>query len=142
MEEEKKLLTDEDIEHYQEEQLVGEGEEDTSAIITLGEKYIEELRESGIIRDTLKPDDRWAKMEDDAMRVYEEGLNQATIPFKLRKSVADKVLEIRGIIKKPGDRSNGSTSNTYVFSPEATSRIFDSLGAMNNNMRIVNDEGT
>lgn len=58
--------------------------------------------------------DRIKDMERLALDVYEEGLINEDIAYNQRRQVADKVLEITGVIDKKGTLTSGG--NTFVFS--------------------------
>lgn len=113
--------------------------ESSTALIESNHRYVEALKANGIIRPELPREERMEKMEDDALRVYEEGLNNPNIQFRDRKAVADKVLEIRGVINKQKDTSTGG-GNTFVFSNDAALSIAEILGsASRREMRDVSD---
>lgn len=100
------------------------------------ERYMSDLRDRGMIRPELPIDERWDKMESDAMRVYEEGLNNANIQFKDRKATADKVFEIRGLLKQKGTEKGG---NTFVFSNDAAEKIAKVFTGLQRSYRDVTD---
>jgi hypothetical protein len=108
----------------------GDDEGEGGLVPINNERYIAMLHQQGLIRPELPPEERWDKMESDATRVYEEGLNNSNLPFKERRAVADKVFEIRGLLKKGGTKDENG-GNTFVFSDEAAGnmmKIFSGLG--------------
>lgn len=56
---------------------------------------------------------RIKEMERKALDVYDEGLTNSEVPYNQRRQVADKVLEITGVIDKGKGGSDGG--NTFVF---------------------------
>ena len=102
------------------------------------ERYLEVMRERGLVRDELPKEERWEEMENGAMRVFEEGVNNPNLPFKERRAVAEKIFEIRGVLgKKSSDNSGG---NTYVFSDEAAATMAKLFGNLSHRMRDVTSD--
>lgn len=100
-------------------------------------RYLQSMQEKGIIRDELPKDERWDEMENGAMRVFEEGVNNPSLPFKERRAVAEKIFEIRGVLgKKKSDDGGG---NTFVFSSEAAGNIAKVLSGLNRSMKDVTE---
>ena len=117
---------------------VEEDGEDENLPALSAERYLSSLRQQGLIRPELPAEERWEKMESDAMRVYEEGLNNTNIQYKDRKATADKVFEIRGILKQKGGEKGG---NTFVFSDDAAEKMVKVFTGLQRSYREVVDEG-
>lgn len=101
------------------------------------ERYLQEMQQRGLIRPELPKEERWEEMENGAMRVFEEGVNNPNLPFKERRATAEKIFEIRGILGKKGSDSGGG--NTFVFSDQAAGNIAKLLSAMGRGERDVTE---
>lgn len=100
------------------------------------ERYLATLRDRGLVRDELPKEERWDEMENGAMRVFEEGVNNPNLPFKERRAVAEKIFEIRGVLGKK--RNDDGGGNTYVFSDDAATKLAKLFGGFQRNERDVN----
>lgn len=119
------------IEEQQEETLPSEYEEKEDE---LRETYQDYLKRNGYVQDWKSEDERLDQMKHDALSLYEEGLNNGNIPFGQRRQVADKVLEITGVIPSKKDKENGG--NTFVFSEKFAERFMNVAEKMKDSMNI------
>ena len=76
--------------------------------------------------------ERVKNMEKLALNVYEEGLTSGNVPFSQRKQVADKVLEITGVIKKDKGSDNGG--NTFVFSDDFAKKFLQAASKVSTSL--------
>ena len=93
------------------------------------DRYLAQLTERGMIRPELPKEERWDEMENGAMRVFEEGVNNASLPFRERRAVAEKIFEIRGVLGRNNNNDNGG--NTFVFSDEAAANVAKVFSSLN-----------
>lgn len=131
----------EKIEQQQQTLLPSEYEEKADELELTYEDY---LREKGEITEVKPVDQRLKQMEKSALDVYEQGLTDPTIQFSQRRQVADKVLEITGVIDKNKGKE-GNNGNTFVFSDKFAEKFMKvaekfqtSFELEGNNERTVN----
>jgi t-SNARE complex subunit (syntaxin) len=117
-----------EIEQQQQQDLPSEFEDNE---MDLQRSYDDYLQEQGELLPVKSIDERFNKMKNDALAVYEQGLNDSSIAFSQRRQVADKVLEITGVIKK--DRTSDGPGNTFIFSDNFAERLLQVAEKVKNN---------
>lgn len=100
--------------------------------------YDEYLREKGEITEVKPVSDRLKQMEKSALDVYEQGLTDPSIQFSQRRQVADKVLEITGVIDKNKDK--GNSGNTFVFSDKFAEKFMKVAERFQNTFEIEDSD--
>jgi len=133
------------IEKQQESLLPSEYEE---RLDELEQTYSDFVRSKGEITEIKPIEDRLKAMEKSALDVYEQGLTDPSINFNQRRQVADKVLEITGVIDK--NKTKDNQGNTFVFSDKFAEKFmkvaekfqgsFVSESETNDNMRDVSND--
>ena len=79
--------------------------------------------------------ERIQDMESMALDVYEEGLTSHEVPYNQRRQVADRVLEITGIIDKT--KGLGQQGNTFVFSDGFAEKFLAAAGKVADGLPVV-----
>lgn len=121
------------IEEQQEDILPSEYEERSQE---LRETYQEYLKRTGAVEEEKSQDERFEQLKKDAISLYEQALRDNNIPFGQRRQVADKVLEITGVIKTKTQESNG---NVFVFSDDFGEKFLDVAKKMKSRLSSKED---
>jgi hypothetical protein len=87
--------------------------------------------------DKRPAETRIQEMESRALDVYEEALSNKDVPFNQRRAVADKVLEITGVIDT--SKGKGESGNTFVFSDTFAQKFLNAAGKVSDALRVVSD---
>lgn len=121
------------IENQQEDDLPSEYEDNEES---LRESYQEFLKRQGYLTETKTEEERFEKLKKDAISLYETALTDNSIPFGQRRQVADKVLEITGVIKPKNDGGG----NTFVFSDSFGEKFLNIAEKMQNRLSDIDIE--
>lgn len=122
------------IEEQQSNLLTSEYDE---AFDELEQTYDQFLRQQGELQTVKDVPERLKAMEKSALDVYELGLTDSSISYSQRRQVADKVLEITGVIDKNKGKDN--SGNTFVFSDKFADKFMKVAEKMQNSFVIEED---